>query len=153
MRALVQRVTSASVAVDGETAGEKIAEIGTGLLVLVCAMRGDDDAAADYLAGKIAKLRIFADENAKTNLSIHDVGGKVLVVSQFTLAAEWRKGNRPGFSRAAPPEEAERLYDLFCEKLRDAGLEVATGRFAAMMQVSLVGDGPFTLWMDTAAGA
>ena len=153
MRALVQRVTSASVAVDGETAGEKIAEIGTGLLVLVCAMRGDDDAAADYLAGKIAKLRIFADENAKTNLSIHDVGGKVLVVSQFTLAAEWRKGNRPGFSRAAPPEEAERLYDLFCQKLRDAGLEVATGRFAAMMQVSLVGDGPFTLWMDTAAGA
>ena len=153
MRALVQRVTSASVAVDGETAGEKIAEIGTGLLVLVCAMRGDDDAAADYLAGKIAKLRIFADENAKTNLSIHDVGGKVLVVSRFTLAAEWRKGNRPGFSRAAPPEEAERLYDLFCQKLRDAGLEVATGRFAAMMQVSLVGDGPFTLWMDTAAGA
>ncbi len=149
MRALVQRVTSASVEVEGETVGK----IGKGLLVLVCAMRGDDDAAADYLAGKIAKLRIFADENGKTNLSLDDVGGKVLVVSQFTLAAEWRKGNRPGFSRAAPPEEAERLYDLFCEKFREAGLEVATGRFAAMMQVSLVGDGPFTLWMDTAAGA
>lgn len=149
MRALVQRVISASVAVDGETVGE----IGTGLLVLVCAMRGDGEGEAEYLAGKIAKLRIFADENAKTNLSLDDVGGSVLVVSQFTLAAEWRKGNRPGFSRAAPPEEAERLYDLFCEKLREAGLEVATGRFAAMMQVSMLGDGPFTLWMDTAAGA
>lgn len=148
MRALVQRVTSASVEVEGETVGK----IGTGLLVLVCAMQGDSAAEADYLAGKISRLRIFADENAKTNLSIHDVGGKVLVVSQFTLAAEWRKGNRPGFSRAAPPLEAENLYNRFCENLRDAGLEVSTGRFAAMMQVSLVGDGPFTLWMDTAAG-
>ena len=146
MRALIQRVTSASVKVDDET----IAEIGPGLLVLVCAMRGDGDEEADYLAAKISKLRVFADAEGKTNLSIAEVGGKVLVVSQFTLAADWRKGNRPGFSRAAPPDEGERLYDLFCQNLRDAGLPVETGRFAAMMQVALVNDGPFTLWMDTA---
>lgn len=146
MRALVQRVTSASVSVDGETVGE----IGKGLVVLVCAMQGDGVAEADYLAAKIAKLRIFADADGKTNLSIADVSGAVLVVSQFTLAADWRKGNRPGFSRAAPPGEAEALYDHFCAQLGDAGLPVQTGRFAAMMQVSLVNDGPFTIWMDTA---
>ncbi len=146
MRALVQRVISASVAVDGQTVGE----IGRGLLVFVCAMGGDGEQQAEYLAGKIARLRIFADENARTNLSLDDVGGSVLVVSQFTLAAEWRKGNRPGFSRAEPPDEGEKLYDHFCAQLRDAGLEVETGRFAALMQVSLVNDGPFTLWMDTA---
>jgi D-tyrosyl-tRNA(Tyr) deacylase len=146
MRALVQRVTSASVRVDGQVVGE----IGPGLLVFVCAMQGDGETQADYLAGKIAKLRIFADAAGKTNLSLDNAGGSVLVVSQFTLAAEWRKGNRPGFSRAAPPEDAERLYELFCGKLGDAGLAMATGRFAASMQVELVNDGPFTLWMDTA---
>lgn len=146
MRALIQRVTSASVEVEGETVGE----IGRGFVVLVCAMQGDGDEEADYLASKISKLRIFADADGKTNLSIHDVGGSALVVSQFTLAAEWRKGNRPGFTRAAPPDEGERLYDLFCEKLLENGVTVATGRFAAWMQVALVNDGPFTLWMDTA---
>ncbi len=146
MRALIQRVTSASVVVDGEVVGET----GKGLLVFVCAMQGDGDAEADYLAGKISKLRIFADADGKTNLSIHDVGGSALVVSQFTLAAEWRKGNRPGFTRAAPPDEGERLYDFFCDKLRENGVTVETGRFAAWMQVELVNEGPFTLWMDTA---
>lgn len=146
MRALIQRVISASVAVDGQVVGE----IGTGLLVFVCAMQGDGEGEAHYLAGKIAKLRVFADQNGKANLSLDDVGGKVLVVSQFTLAAEWRKGNRPGFTRATPPDEGERLYNHFCGQLRDSGIAVETGRFAALMQVSLVGDGPFTIWMDTA---
>ena len=146
MRALIQRVTSASVQIDGQTVGKT----DRGLLVLVCAMQGDGESEAEYLAGKISKLRIFADENGKTNLSLNDVDGSVLVVSQFTLAAQWRKGNRPGFSRAAPPEEGERLYDLFCDRLRTAGVPTETGRFAAWMQVALVNDGPFTLWMDTA---
>ncbi len=146
MRALIQRVTSASVTVDGQ----RIAKIGPGLLVFVCAMQGDGEQQADYLAAKISKLRVFADENGKTNLSLDDVGGLLLVVSQFTLAAEWRKGNRPGFTRAAPPDHGERLYDHFCGQLRAAGLPVETGRFAASMQVELVNDGPFTLWLDTA---
>lgn len=145
MRALLQRVTQAHVEVAGETTGE----IGPGLLIFVCAVAGDTEAEAEFLGRKIAALRIFADDQGKTNLSVKDVGGSTLVVSQFTLAAQWRKGNRPGFSKAADPETAERLYEYFCDQLRAAGLPVATGRFGADMQVSLVNDGPFTIWMDT----
>lgn len=145
MRAVIQRVCRASVTVDGE----EIAAIGPGLLILVCAVKGDSNPQADYLAGKVAKLRIFADADGKTNLSIGDIGGEALVVSQFTLAADWRKGNRPGFSKAAPPEDGEQLYKRFCEALAGQGVPVKTGRFGAMMQVSLVNDGPFTLSLDT----
>jgi len=145
MRAVLQRVSRASVTVDDE----EIASIGPGLLILICAVKGDEGTQADYLAGKIAKLRIFADSEGKTNLSIKDVGGKALVVSQFTLAADWRKGNRPGFSRAAAPDEGERLYRRFCDSLADQGVPVKTGRFGALMRVSLANDGPFTLSLDT----
>jgi D-tyrosyl-tRNA(Tyr) deacylase len=146
MRALIQRVTEASVTVDNEVCGE----IGPGLLVLVCAMQGDDEAAAEQLAAKIAKLRIFKDEAGRMNRSVLDTGGSVLVVSQFTLAADTRSGNRPGFSQAAPPVEGERLYLHFAEAVRQQGLTVATGRFGADMKVALVNDGPVTIWLDTA---
>ncbi len=146
MRALIQRVTEASVTVDNEVCGE----IGPGLLVLVCAMQGDDEAAAEQLAAKIAKLRIFKDEAGRMNRSVLDTGGSVLVVSQFTLAADTRSGNRPGFSQAAPPVEGERLYQHFAEAVRQQGLTVATGRFGADMKVALVNDGPVTIWLDTA---
>lgn len=145
MKALLQRVSRASVTVDGEIVGE----IGPGLLILLCAVNGDGVAEAEYLAGKIARLRIFADAEGKTNLSVRDVGGSVLVVSQFTLAADWRKGNRPGFSAAARPDQAEAIYEDFCRLLAAEGVPVATGRFAADMEVELVNDGPFTIWMDT----
>jgi D-tyrosyl-tRNA(Tyr) deacylase len=146
MRALLQRVSEAAVRVGEETTGR----IGPGLLVLVCAMDGDGEEDALYLAGKIARMRLFADVDGKTNLSVRDVQGEALVVSQFTLAAEWRKGNRPGFSRAAAPDEARGLYESFCRLLAAEDVPVATGRFAASMQVTLVNDGPFTIWMDTA---
>ena len=146
MRALLQRVTEASVTVDGEAVGE----IGPGLVVLLCAEKGDAEDECAYFARKIADMRVFADADGKTNLSINDVSGAVLVVSQFTLAAEWRKGNRPGFSRAADPDTAERLYNHFCACLRGEGVPVETGRFGAMMQVSLTNDGPITIWMDSA---
>ncbi|WP_417473426.1 D-aminoacyl-tRNA deacylase [Leisingera sp.] len=146
MRALIQRVTEASVTVDKEVCGE----IGPGLLVLVCAMQGDDEAAAEQLAAKIAKLRIFKDEAGRMNRSVLDTGGSILVVSQFTLAADTRSGNRPGFSQAAPPVEGERLYLHFAEAVRQQGLTVATGRFGADMKVALVNDGPVTIWLDTA---
>lgn len=145
MRALLQRVTQASVDVDGERVGE----IGSGLLVLVCAMGGDTDTAHEKLAAKIAKLRIFRDDEGRMNRSVRDVGGAALVVSQFTLAADTSRGNRPGFSQAAPPEEGERLYLAFADDLRAQGLDVATGRFGADMAVSLVNDGPVTIWLDT----
>jgi D-tyrosyl-tRNA(Tyr) deacylase len=145
MRALVQRVKEARVTVDDECVGE----IGQGLLVLHCVEAGDGAEEADFLARKIAKIRIFADADGKTNLSVQDIGGAVLAVSQFTLAAEWRKGNRPGFSRAGDPALAEQLYERFCAALKENGLPVKTGRFAADMDVSLVNDGPFTIWMDT----
>ncbi|MBY6135203.1 D-tyrosyl-tRNA(Tyr) deacylase [Nocardioides marinus] len=146
MRALIQRVTEASVTVDNEVCGE----IGPGLLVLVCAMQGDDEAAAEQLAAKIAKLRIFKDEAGRMNRSVLDTGGSVLVVSQFTLAADTRSGNRPGFSQAAPPVEGERLYLHFADAVRQQGLTIATGRFGADMKVALVNDGPVTIWLDTA---
>jgi D-tyrosyl-tRNA(Tyr) deacylase len=149
MRALIQRVTQASVTVDGRRTGE----IGPGLLILVCAMAGDTGAEAQKLAARIAKLRIFKDAAGKMNLSVRDTGGAALVVSQFTLAADTSRGNRPGFSTAAPPAEGERLYLLFSQALRDEGLAVANGEFGADMAVALVNDGPITIWMDTAERA
>jgi D-aminoacyl-tRNA deacylase len=146
MKALVQRVSEADVTVDGLRVGA----IGKGLLVLLGVETGDDPAAADLLARKIAALRIFEDAAGKMNLAVRDVGGAVLAISQFTLAADLRKGNRPSFIRAAPPEVAELLYDHFCARLREAGLEVATGRFGAQMAVRLTNDGPVTIWLDSA---
>lgn len=148
MRALLQRVTEAAVVVDDETVGT----IGPGLLVLLCAEHGDTEDEARYFAGKIARMRLFPDEAGKTNLSVLDGKGSALVVSQFTLAADWRKGNRPGFSRAAAPDVAKALYERFCALLADEGVPVETGRFAASMTVSLVNDGPFTIWMDSREG-
>lgn len=116
-------------------------------MILICAMEGDTDAQADQLAAKIAKMRIFKDEAGKMNLSIRDIGGAALVVSQFTLAADLR-GNRPGFSTAAKPEEGKRLYDYFSARLRAEGVPVANGIFGADMDVSLNNDGPVTIWMD-----
>ena len=145
MRAVVQRVTQAGVTV----AGERIAEISAGLLVLLGVEQGDDKKAADYLADKVAGLRIFEDEAGKMNLSVADRGGEVLVVSQFTLLGDCRKGRRPGFSAAAEPEIAEPLCTYFVERLRDAGLFVQTGRFRADMAVDLVNDGPVTLLLDS----
>jgi D-tyrosyl-tRNA(Tyr) deacylase len=143
VRAVLQRVSRASVTVEGQVTGE----IGPGLMILICAMEGDTDAQADQLAAKIAKMRIFKDEAGKMNLSIRDIGGAALVVSQFTLAADLR-GNRPGFSTAAKPEEGKRLYDYFSARLRAEGLPVANGIFGADMDVSLNNDGPVTIWMD-----
>jgi len=147
MRALLQRVTEASVTVDGEVVGRT----GPGLLILVCAMPGDDEATGEKLAQKIAKLRIFRDEAGKMNRSLAESGGSALVVSQFTLAADTSRGNRPGFSGAAAPAEAERLYEAFAASLAALSVAVETGRFGAEMQVALVNDGPVTIWLDTAA--
>lgn len=144
MRALIQRVTQASVTVDGQVIGQ----IGTGLLILVCAMSGDTTAQADHLAAKIAKLRIFADEAGKMNLSLRDIAGSALVVSQFTLAADTSRGNRPGFSSAAPPAEGDRLYNHFATQLAAEGIPVQTGKFGADMAVALTNDGPVTIWME-----
>ena len=144
MRALVQRVSEAAVRVDGAVVGE----IGAGLLILVCAMDGDAEANADTLAAKVAKLRIFKDDADKMNRSLLDTGGGALGVSQFTRAADTRSGNRPGFSTAARPDEGERLYEYFAGQLRAQGIEVAQGRFGADMKVSLVNDGPVTIWME-----
>lgn len=145
MKALLQRVSEASVSVDGEIIGE----IGRGLLILVCAMQGDTEAQADKLAAKIAKLRIFSDDAGKMNLSVTDIGGAALVVSQFTLAADTSRGNRPGFSAAASPGEGERLYEHFADAMRAQGLTIAKGRFGADMAVHLVNDGPVTIWLET----
>jgi D-tyrosyl-tRNA(Tyr) deacylase len=136
-------VTEASVRVDGLLVGET----GPGLLILVCAMAGDSEPVAAQLAAKIAKLRIFKDDQGKMNLSVRDIGGSALVVSQFTLAADLR-GNRPGFSTAAAPETGERLYLHFSACLAAEGVPVSNGRFGADMAVSLVNDGPVTIWMD-----
>ena len=143
MRALLQRVSEASV----EVGDERIAEIGTGLLALVAAGAGDSDADARRLAEKIARLRIFGDEQGRMNRSVVDVAGSVLCVSQFTLYADVARGNRPGFTSAAPPEQGRMLVDAVADQLRLAGLEVQTGRFGAHMRVSLVNDGPVTIWL------
>ena len=144
MRALLQRVTRASVSVDGTTVGE----IGPGLMILVCAMQGDTEAQADKLAAKIAKLRIFKDDQGKMNLSVKDAGNAALIVSQFTLAADLR-GNRPGFSPAASPEEGKRLYEHFTTRIAAEGIAVQTGIFGADMDVDLLNQGPVTIWLDT----
>ena len=145
MRIVLQRVKNASVTVEGE----RISEIGAGLLLLVGVAQGDGEAEADWLAQKVAGLRIMGDEEGKMNLSVRDVGGEILAVSQFTLLADTRKGKRPSFVRAAPPEEAEELFDYFCERLREAGIDpVKTGSFGAMMDVELVNDGPVTIVLE-----
>jgi D-tyrosyl-tRNA(Tyr) deacylase len=141
MMALLQRVSEARVVIAGETVGQ----IGSGLLVLVCAEPDDTDAVGQKLLAKILKLRIFPDEAGKMNRSVQDVGGGLLIVSQFTLAADTKSGNRPGFTAAAPPALGEALYDRFVECARAQHPEVATGRFGADMQVHLVNDGPVTI--------
>jgi D-tyrosyl-tRNA(Tyr) deacylase len=138
---LIQRVSRAHV----EVAGATIGEIGPGLLVLVCAEQGDSEAQADKLLAKILKLRIFSDEAGKMNRSVQDTGGGLLLVSQFTLAADTSSGNRPGFSNAAAPDEGRRLYDYFVEQARALHPVVQTGEFAADMKVHLVNDGPVTI--------
>jgi D-tyrosyl-tRNA(Tyr) deacylase len=145
MRALVQRVRAARV----EVAGHVVGQTGPGLLILICAMQGDTDAQASALAAKIHRLRIFKDAGGKMNLALKDTGGAALVVSQFTLAADTRSGNRPGFSTAAPPAQGEALYLAFAAHLRALGVAVETGQFGADMDVHLVNDGPVTIWLDT----
>lgn len=146
MRALLQRVSRAEVTVQGERLGA----IGHGLLVLVGVARDDDETIAAALAAKVADLRIFADAEGRTNLSLIEVGGAALVVSQFTLYADARRGRRPSFMDAAGPVPGERLYEIFCERLAGAGVPVERGRFGADMAVELVNDGPFTVWLDSA---
>jgi len=148
MRALIQRVERAEV----RSSGEAVAAIGIGLVVLLGVGHDDDEATADALARRIVELRIFRDEAGKTNRSILDVAGGALVVSQFTLYADTSRGRRPGFTNAAPPDLAERLYERVAARLVEAGVEpVGTGIFGTEMAVELVNDGPFTLWLDTAA--
>ena len=145
MRALLQRVTEAKVEIDGETVGR----CGRGLMILVCAMQGDTTAQAEKLAARVAKLRIFEDEAGKMNRSLRDIEGSALVVSQFTLAADTSRGNRPGFSAAAAPDEGRALYEHFATALAEReSIPVATGRFGADMQVSLTNDGPVTIWVE-----
>lgn len=145
MRALLQRVTQASVTVDGAVIGE----VDAGLLILICAMPDDTDATAHALALKISKLRLFKDEDGKMNLSLVQTGGSALVVSQFTLAADTSRGTRPGFSYAAKPVVAEALYLKFKAALGDLGIPVQSGQFGADMSVALTNDGPVTIWLDT----
>ena len=145
MRAIVQRVTAASVTV----AGEPVGRIGPGLVLLVGVRHGDNPAAARWLAEKVAHLRIFADDDSKFNRSVLDVGGGILLISQFTVYGDCRKGRRPNFTAAAPPDVAAPLLDTLAEELRNRGLPVETGEFGAMMQVALTNDGPVTVLVDT----
>jgi D-aminoacyl-tRNA deacylase len=144
MRAVCQRVSEANVTVDGNVVGA----IGMGLVVLLGIAGSDDGDAVARLAAKVARLRIFADDDGKFDRSVLDVGGRALVVSQFTLLADTRKGNRPSFTDAAPPAQAERLYERFCDELRVLGVPVETGIFGARMSVALVNDGPVTIVLD-----
>ncbi len=146
MRALLQRVTRAEVRVGGEIAGAT----GPGLAILLGVGPADDDTVADELARRVAELRIFRDDEGRTNRSLLEVGGGAIVVSQFTLYADTRHGRRPGFTGAAPADLAERLYGRFVETLSALGVAVGTGRFGSEMEVELVNDGPFTVWLDTA---
>lgn len=146
MRAVVQRVTSSKVSVDGKIVGE----IGKGFNVLLGVVEGDTDEQAILLAGKIARLRVFEDENGKMNLSVNDVGGEILAISQFTLCADCKKGNRPSFTLSAAPDEANRLYELFCSELSANGVRnVKKGIFGADMAVDIANDGPVTIMLDT----
>ena len=144
MRALIQRISQASVSIDGTVAGET----GEGLAIFVCAMQGDGEAQSERLARKVVNLRVFKDGEGRMNRSLLDTGGSALIVSQFTLAAE-TKGNRPGFSTAASPDEGRRLYEHFSAEVRSYGVSVANGVFGADMKVSLVNEGPVTIWLDT----
>ncbi len=146
MRAVIQRVSRSKVTVNGETTGE----IANGLLVLLGVATGDTNADADYLAEKIIGLRIFEDQDGKMNLSVADTAGALLVVSQFTLYGDVRRGKRPSFDAAAPPQQARELYEYFVEKIRTAGRTCETGRFQEMMQVELVNEGPVTILLDSA---
>jgi len=145
MRAVLQRVSRATVRVNGQTSGE----IGTGLLILLAVGQGDTSKEADYLLDKIVNLRIFEDAEGKMNLSLLDVGGELLVISQFTLYADCRKGRRPSFTDAGPPGEAQKLYDYFVAAARIRGVKVATGIFQAVMEVELVNSGPVTILLDS----
>ena len=144
MRALIQRVSQANVKIDEKI----ISEIKQGLLVLVCAMADDTEIEAEQMASKISKIRIFNDENGKMNKSIKDINGEALVVSQFTLAADTSRGNRPGFSYAAHPEKGEKLYDFFANKLQEMDIKTKKGVFGGNMKVSIINDGPTTIWID-----
>jgi D-tyrosyl-tRNA(Tyr) deacylase len=148
MIAVVQRVRESSVSV----AGQVIGAIGPGLMVLLGVAQEDSEKDADYLADKMLNLRIFEDDAGKMNRSVLQIGGAILVVSQFTLLGDCRKGRRPSFIEAAPPQKAETLYNYFCDQLRTSGIAVATGRFRAMMQISLVNDGPVTLIVESKKG-
>lgn len=145
MRAVVQRVTHASVTIDGQVHGK----IDNGLMILLGIREGDTEAEVDYLADKCMGQRIFSDENDKMNLSVRDVGGSLLIISQFTLYGDCKKGNRPSFTRAARPEAAIPLYERFIARCRDSGIKVETGEFGADMKVELLNDGPVTIVMDT----
>jgi D-tyrosyl-tRNA(Tyr) deacylase len=145
VRALLQRTTGASVAVAGEVVGT----VGAGLVVLLGVGPADDEATAEALARRITELRIFRDAEGRTNSSLIDVEGAILLISQFTLFADTRRGRRPGFTGAAPPDQAERLYERVATGLRGLGVAVETGRFGAEMAVQLTNDGPFTIWLDT----
>lgn len=146
MRAVIQRVKESTVSVDGKIKGA----VGKGYNILLGVMQGDTEAQADLLAAKVSKLRVFEDENGKMNKSVLDVGGEILVISQFTLCADIKKGNRPSFTDSAAPDEANRLYEYFCNRLRDEGVsKVETGVFAADMLVKIENDGPVTMIMDT----
>jgi len=149
MRAVVQRVTRASVTVEEQIVGE----IGNGLVVLLGVARDDAETDADYMAAKIAALRIFDDAEGRMNLSLKDIGGGILVVSQFTLHGDVRRGNRPSWIEAAPPDKAENLYNYFVERTRQTIKRVATGSFRRMMQVELVNDGPVTILIDSRKGS
>ena len=144
MRALIQRVTQASVSIDNNT----ISEIKQGLLILVCAMNDDNEEDAEKMASKISKIRIFNDEAGKMNKSIIDMNGEALIVSQFTLAADTSRGNRPGFSYAADPVKGEKLYEYFTQKLQNLNISCKKGVFGGDMKVFLVNDGPITIWLD-----
>ena len=145
MIAVIQRVSESKVVVDDKTVGE----IGPGLMILLGVFDDDSEADGEFLAGKIAGLRIFNDENGKMNLSIQDMDGSALVVSQFTLCGDWRKGRRPSYIHAAAPADGERLYEDFIARLRNHGLPVESGQFGAMMQVELTNDGPVTFVLDS----
>ena len=145
MRAVVQRVKESRVEINGEIVGS----IGKGLLILLGVAQGDDEKDCRYLAEKVANLRIFPDERGQMNRSVLETGGAALVVSQFTLLGDCRKGRRPSFAKAAPPEEAQELYEAFVRELRGKGLKVETGRFQEMMDVYLINDGPVTILLDS----